>query len=236
MQTGSSAFPDASRRLLIVDDHPLVRDSLHSLLRSIDPKCNTEHVLSMGHMQTVLRPGHGFTHVVLDLGLPDANGVDVILAARKCDAELPIIVFTARTEQDLILRSLSMGVLGYIPKTLYNDVVANAFRTVLAGQIYVPRQAVADMRQMRYGPTNPARITTSDPRELGLTERQIDVLMLILQGLPNKLICRRLDLAEGTVKVHVSAVLRALGVRNRTQAVIAASTIGLRLDENRLPA
>ncbi|MFP5412437.1 MAG: response regulator [Gammaproteobacteria bacterium] len=68
-----------------------------------------------------------------------------------------------------------------------------------------------------------------DPRKLGLTDRQCDVLRLILRGLPNKLICRQLDLAEGTVKVHVSAVLRALGVRNRTQAVIAASRMGLRI-------
>jgi len=71
-----------------------------------------------------------------------------------------------------------------------------------------------------------------DPRKLGLTERQCDVLRLILRGLPNKLICRQLDLAEGTVKVHVSAVLRALGVRNRTQAVIAASRMGLRLNRD----
>lgn len=70
---------------------------------------------------------------------------------------------------------------------------------------------------------------TLDPRKLGLTDRQCDVLRLILRGLPNKLICRQLDLAEGTVKVHVSAVLRALGVRNRTQAVIAASRMGLRI-------
>jgi DNA-binding NarL/FixJ family response regulator len=81
------------------------------------------------------------------------------------------------------------------------------------------------------GAREPDRVPASstDLRKLGLTDRQCDVLRLILRGLPNKLICRQLDLAEGTVKVHVSAVLRALGVRNRTQAVIAASQIGLRI-------
>ncbi|MEK9776732.1 MAG: response regulator transcription factor, partial [Quisquiliibacterium sp.] len=74
----------------------------------------------------------------------------------------------------------------------------------------------------------PGGTQSSDPRQLGLTDRQIDVLKLIMRGLPNKLICRQLGLAEGTVKVHVSAVLRALGARNRTQAVIAASRIGLK--------
>ena len=68
------------------------------------------------------------------------------------------------------------------------------------------------------------------PRDLGLTERQAQVLALILQGKPNKLICRELDLAEGTVKIHVAAVLRALNVNTRTQAVVEASRLGLRLD------
>jgi len=76
-----------------------------------------------------------------------------------------------------------------------------------------------------------ARDKPTDPRRLGLTDRQCDVLRLILRGLPNKLICRHLELAEGTVKVHVSAVLRALGVRNRTQAVIAASRMGIRMTD-----
>ena len=107
-----------------------------------------------------------------------------------------------------------------------------ALQMVAAGHMYVPKEVVTNTG---WTPANamsrmqPARATSRDPRSLGLTGRQCDVLRLILRGLPNKLICRELDLAEGTVKIHVSAVLRALGARNRTQAVIAANQLGLKL-------
>ncbi len=233
MQQATDESDRERKKFLIVDDHPMVRDSLHDLLQSIDPTFTTEHALDMKQMQSMLRTNHDYSHLIVDLGLPDANGLEVLSAARQCSADLPIVVFTGRLEQELILRALNMGVVGYIPKTLYMDLIVNAFRMVLAGQIYIPRQAVGDTRQQRYGTMTTMRLPTSDPRQLGLTDRQIDVLDLILQGLPNKLICRQLDLAEGTVKVHVSAVLRALGVRNRTQAVIAAGVMGLRVHERR---
>lgn len=215
------------KRFLIVDDHPMVRDSLHALLESLESNIATDLALTMKHMQDQLRSDSHYDFAVIDLSLPDGNGIDVIKAAKACRPDLPIIVFSGRTEQDLILRCLSLGVVGYVPKTHYNDLINQAFRMILGGQIYIPKQAVTEKNQSHYSAMRPVRQVASDPRQLCLTERQIDVLDLILQGLPNKLICRQLNLAEGTVKVHVSAVLRALGVRNRTQAVIAAGKMGL---------
>ena len=135
-----------------------------------------------------------------------------------------------------------------------SQVISDALRLVASGHVYLPREALgrdflretparpgvaageppsasgfAPPRAPAPPPVAASAGATLDPRKLGLTDRQCDVLRLILRGLPNKLICRQLDLAEGTVKVHVSAVLRALGVRNRTQAVIAASRMGLRI-------
>ena len=111
----------------------------------------------------------------------------------------------------------------------------NALRLVADGGTYIPPEAVSSIACEPSLPgiwPRPAGASgATDPRQLGLTDRQIDVLGLILHGLPNKLICRQLQLAEGTVKVHVSAVLRALGVRSRTQAVVAASRMGLRMPE-----
>jgi DNA-binding NarL/FixJ family response regulator len=127
-----------------------------------------------------------------------------------------------------------MGAMGYIPKRSANSVMLQALRLVLSGGIYVPAAAIgADPGSVRTPPAAaPSRARTT-ARELGLTDRQSEVLGCILQGLPNKLICRRLDLAEGTVKIHVAAILRALNVHNRTQAVIEASRLGITLD--RLP-
>jgi DNA-binding NarL/FixJ family response regulator len=137
------------------------------------------------------------------------------------------VVLSAEIDRETILRCLDLGAAGYIPKTYHADVITHALRLIASGHVYVPREAIDPRRDAN----EPIRLRSagSDPRGLGLTDRQCDVLRLILRGLPNKLICRQLDLAEGTVKVHVSAVLRALGVRNRTQAVIAASRLGLRM-------
>ncbi len=225
-----SGQPD---RFLIVDDHPMIRDSLHALLENLVPNVVTDLALTMAEMKRHLQAGHRYSYAVLDLSLPDGNGIEVIQAARACQPDLPLIVFTGSLEQDLILRCLSMGVVGYVPKTHYNDVINQAFRMIFSGQVYIPKQAVTERRPYAYGAMRPVQQVASDPHQLCLTERQIDVLDLILKGMPNKLICRELDLAEGTVKVHVSAVLRALGVRNRTQAVIAASKMGLRINRHR---
>ena len=127
-----------------------------------------------------------------------------------------------------------MGAMGYIPKRSSNTVMLQALRLVLSGGIYVPAAAISpEAAAERTAPAPTPQSTRTSPHELGLTDRQAEVLACILQGLPNKLICRRLGLAEGTVKIHVAAILRALNVHNRTQAVIEASRLGVTLD--RLP-
>jgi DNA-binding NarL/FixJ family response regulator len=102
---------------------------------------------------------------------------------------------------------------------------------VTDGGVYVPPELEPTIERSGWSRPVPRPGPVTDLRQLGLTDRQRDVLRLILRGLPNKLICRQLQLAEGTVKVHVSAVLRALGARNRTQAVLAANRMGLRLPD-----
>jgi DNA-binding NarL/FixJ family response regulator len=119
--------------------------------------------------------------------------------------------------------------MGFIPKTSSNQVMLQALRLVLSGGVYLPPVALGS----RAGAGSPPSPRASDPapgmsaRDLGLTARQAQVLQLILQGKPNKVICRELGLAEGTVKIHVAAILRALNVSTRTQAVIEASRLGL---------
>jgi DNA-binding NarL/FixJ family response regulator len=124
-----------------------------------------------------------------------------------------------------VLAALDLGAMGYIPKTSPRDVLLNAVRLVAAGGIYLPAAAL----KQRELPA-PARRGA----DLKLSSRQREVLELLLKGLPNKLIARQLDISENTTKIHVSAVLRALGVSTRTQALIAANRIGLQL-ESRAP-
>ncbi|MBN9428847.1 MAG: response regulator transcription factor [Burkholderiales bacterium] len=217
-------------RVLIIDDHPLMRDAVKMTMESIAPGSHVDLAASYTEARRVLALGTTYDYLLLDLSLPDIDGFRALSALRERHPTVPLVVLSAQTDRDTILRCLEAGAAGYIPKTYHADVLTHALRLVTTGHFYVPREAIESVRHLVQEPPF-MRTPDSDPRGLGLTERQCDVLRLILRGMPNKLICRQLDLAEGTVKVHVSAVLRALGVRNRTQAVIAASRLGLRVSD-----
>jgi len=117
-----------------------------------------------------------------------------------------------------VMRALDHGALGFIPKSAGREVMMSALSLVFSGGVYIPPEILASK-----SPAAKPQLPASD---LGLTGRQGDVLALMMQGKSNKAICRRLDLAEATVKNHVTAILKALGVSNRTEAVLAASARG----------
>ena len=218
------------RQYLVVDDHPIVQRAIRDTLSQLEPDCEVQVAGKLSEALRTLRSGPAVDLVLFDLRLPDAGGVEGLMALRQAHPECPVVVVSADTDSPMIMRCLDLGAAGYIPKTHSNESIQGALRLIASGCPYVPPQVLATEQPIRVrGETAAAR--SADPRSLGLTDRQIDVLRLLLRGLPNKLICPQLALAEGTVKVHVSAVLRALGVRNRTQAVIAASRIGLRLPD-----
>jgi DNA-binding NarL/FixJ family response regulator len=165
--------------------------------------------------------------ILLDLNLPDRSGFDVLAELRERYPAISVVMLSASNDRDDIATALDLGALGFIPKSAQREVMLGAFKLIFSGGIYVPPEIL--------GRPQPAR--TAQPRsgrppsaaELGLTERQMDVLALMMQGKSNKAICRALDLAEPTVKNHVTAILKALKVTNRTEAVIAAGTLGLAL-------
>ncbi len=218
------------RHYLIVDDHPIVQRAMGETLDELEPGCELSFVGRFSDAMRMIREGARFDMVLFDLRLPDAAGVEGLVALRRQHPDCPVVIVSADSDAPMIMRCLDLGALGYIPKTMSNEQIRSALRLVASGCPYVPPQVLATEQPIRIR-SDPAATRSADPRHLGLTERQIDVLKLMLRGLPNKLICRHLALAEGTVKVHVSAVLRALGARNRTQAVIAASRIGLRVSD-----
>jgi len=140
---------------------------------------------------------------------------------------LPVVVVSGSDDTRSVLRALDLGAMGYIPKTSPRDVLLGAVRLVASGGIYVPVEA---LKARDAGEHAPAASSSKTAADLGLSARQWEVLGLLLKGLPNKLIARKLEISENTTKIHVSAVLRALGVSSRTQALLAANRLGLRLD------
>jgi DNA-binding NarL/FixJ family response regulator len=221
---------------LVVDDHPLILEALHHVLRQLDREVEVydARTAAEGRKLVAAHPETGL--LLLDLTLPDADGLAVLDELRHDFPAIPVVVLSASDRREDVLRAIDLGAMGFIPKTSSNQVMLQALRLVLSGGVYLPPAALVHQEGAEI---DSSRESTSEPspsssrvtaRELGLTGRQAQVLALILQGKPNKVICRELGLAEGTVKIHVAAILRALNVSTRTQAVIEASRLGLHLE------
>src|SRR5262249_51770342 len=165
--------------------------------------------------------------VLLDLRLPDRDGFDVLSELRERHPAMSVVVLSAQQDRASVVKALDLGALGFIPKSGQRDVMLSALRLVFAGGIYIPPEILA--KDAGPAPESRERADAAPrptPAELGITERQLDVLALLMQGKSNKGICRVLNLAEPTVKNHITAVLKALKVTNRVEAVIAVRELG----------
>jgi DNA-binding NarL/FixJ family response regulator len=220
-------------KILVVDDHPLIREALRQVLQALDQQLDMLEAQSCEEALDLTRGHPDISLILLDLALPGQDGFETLRRLRDEFPGIPVVVLSASDQPDTVMRAIDGGAMGYIPKTSSSQLLLNALRLVLSGAIYLPLEVLRKEQEIAPAappaPTSPAELR--DPRTIGLTARQAQVLALLLQGKPNKLICRDLNLAEGTVKIHVTAILKALGVANRTQAVIAVSKLGLRLPQ-----
>jgi DNA-binding NarL/FixJ family response regulator len=276
-------------RILVVDDHPLMRNAIRTALETL---MDTVEIEFAGSLEDAFRLSRAAEQdlVLLDLNLPDAHGSATIGAYCHRLPGKRVVAISGDDDPRTIRACQSAGAVGFLSKTYGMRRTVGTIRKVLAGEAAFPdpeaqpgRPPGAWQQEQRYvsersaateptiagasarpsgdgpmpseasagtatGAHSPAGWTTPVPpraaalsptmavtphpdgRHLGLTERQRQVLRLMLRGLPNKLICRELSLAEGTVKVHVSAVLRALNVANRAQVVVAATRAGIHLE------
>jgi DNA-binding NarL/FixJ family response regulator len=209
-------------RILLVDDHALFRDALVHVLKGLDAQAAIVHAATA--REALAAAGHyeNLDLILLDLYLPGSDGCAVLGRFREVAMTVPVVVLSASDKPQDVRRALDAGAAGYIPKTTGSQEMLEALHRVLEGDIYVPAALLAAMGTVE----EEATYARPDATDL-LTERQLDVLRFLGQGLSNKGIANRLDLTEGTVKLHVSALMRALGARNRTEAVMAAERMGL---------
>ena len=168
--------------------------------------------------------------VLLDLGLPDRDGFEILSELAERYPTISVVVHSAHQDRERVMKALDLGAVGFIPKSAQREVMLSAFNLIFSGGIYIPPeildrgQATPMSAQTRPASSLKPPVSAAD---LGLTERQMEVLALMMRGKSNKAICRVLDLAEPTVKIHVSAILKALKVANRTEAVLTAAALGL---------
>jgi DNA-binding NarL/FixJ family response regulator len=213
-------------KVLLVDDHVLIRDALRGVLKELT---NEAIVLEASDCRQAMRliEAHPDLHLILlDLNLPDRDGFAVLADLRNRYATISLVVLSAFHDRDNVLRALDLGALGFIPKSASRDVMVSALRLVFSGGVYIPQEALGRAEAKVAQPVTAKPISPSD---LGFTERQMEVLALMMLGKSNKAISRTLDVAEPTVKHHITAILKALKVTNRTEAVIAAGALGWQL-------
>ncbi len=225
-------------KVLLIDDHPLILSALQTIIQGLGEHVNVVCASTARQARELLTSDPDFDLVLLDLQLGDANGFDVLLEFRAAYPALPVVVVSASDRSSDVIRSIDLGAMGFVPKRASNSILFEALHLVMSGGIYVPPMAMdferaddaqsADRSRESHSVVRDAAVangfqTPLDLRSLGLTPRQNEVLGLLLQGKPNKLIARDLSLSVETVKDHVAAVLRALKVSSRTQAVLAVS-------------
>lgn len=230
-------------KVLLVDDHPLILSALQAVIRGFGDDVTVLGVASAEAAREALRQDADHDLVLLDLALGDADGFEVLAEFRAAYPELPVVVVSASDRASDVIRAIDLGAMGFVPKRASNKGLCEALRMVMSGGLYVPPNMLglearppADPGEtvpsaLRLVPDAPlGERACPEPHQeapsmarVGLTPRQGEVLGLLLKGLPNKLIARELNLSVETVKDHVAAVLRALGVSTRTQAVLAVS-------------
>ena len=227
--------------MLLVDDHPLILSALQLVIKGLGDDVSVRGAASAEQARAALLEDADYDLVLLDLALGDADGFEVLTELRATYPALPVVVVSASDRTSDVIRAIDLGAMGFVPKRSSNDALREALGVVMSGGLYVPPMmlgldrgtaAAATAPQQRSAPLGEhARAEPAQRVDVlekaGLTPRQTEVLQLLLRGLPNKLIARELNLSVETVKDHVAAVLRALGVNTRTQAVLAVSQMNL---------
>jgi DNA-binding NarL/FixJ family response regulator len=221
-KVGTSGFGGAPLRILLADDHALFRAGLRHLLKDFGDRLQIEEAHDYDATVKRLSEVDDLDLLLLDLNMPGMSGMSAVEDLCALAPDVPIIVISVRETADDVRRAIDAGAMGYIPKSSTPEVMMSALQLVLSGGIYLPPNLLQKLPADN-GVTAEYASGGADDQLARLTPRQRDVLQLLAQGQSNKQIADVLGLAPGTVKIHISRILRAFKVHNRTQAVIAAA-------------
>lgn len=212
--------------LLVVEDHALVREGLVQTLRQLDSSVTVHEAADSDAASALLESGLSVDLMVLDLGLPGIDGLSYLVSLRQNHPEIPVVILSAYDDAHTVGRAMKCGAAGFVSKTYSSERLLAALREVLDGRVFKPDLLPAA------SPAVSPRVSmggSAEPAEFGLTERQAEVLGLMASGKSNREIAALLGLSEGTVKIHLTAIFKALGVTSRTQAMVVVARNGIRL-------
>jgi len=217
-------------KILLVDDHSLITEALKVLLHDLDPQAQIFTGADAPAAEQLAAEHQDADLMLLDLGLPGATGTSLLEKLTTLHPDLKILVLSGVQDQRSVMRVLQLGAAGFVPKSMATENLVSAIRFVLSGGVYIPADLLEDATRGAQMLGLPERGRDMLGRPTGgrvqLTERQEQVLQLLARGAPIKIVCRELNLSEGTVKTHVTAIYRAFGASNRTEALLAARRNG----------
>ena len=218
-------------KILVADDHELFLKGLEIILMDFNPSATLVKAKNYIELLDAVKKEKDFDLILTDLAMPGGIWLDALKEIHEILPETPIIILSAVFEKEIVQKTLDIGAAGYIPKTSSNAVILSAVNLVLSGGVYIPAELLKnsagdkleDLKKIEIMPDN---IDLNEKIKI-LSPRQLDVLKLISEGKSNKQIAFELGLTEGTVKLHVTAILKILNVYNRTGAVAQANTLGI---------
>jgi DNA-binding NarL/FixJ family response regulator len=212
-------------KILIADDHPLFREAITNVIEKSFPGCETIETEDLDSALSITQESDELDLILLDLNMPGMNGLNGLITLRNEAPTIPVVIVSAEEDKQIVLQAITYGAVGFITKSSPREQMTEALTQILAGNVYLPSDIIRSSQ-----PEN-RRSSRKDenqiPPELlsSLTRRQLLVLERMSKGESNKQIAYNLNIAETTVKAHVSAILRKLGVHNRIQAVLSAGNI-----------
>lgn len=209
---------------LVIDDHPLYCDALATTMESIFNTRRIRTATSLGEALQQLRMRFSPDLIILDLNLPDASGLSGFMKIKEKTPDIPVIVISAITTEGVVQSVMAAGAAGFIPKDTGRQTFQDAMRDIWNGKTYVPSGYVLPTRTQ----ATDRSVETISRKIAHLSQQQTRILSLICEGMPNKLIAYEMQLAEATVKAHITALLRRLGVHNRTQAAMLVREVSIR--------
>lgn len=212
-------------KILLADDHPLFREAIINVIQNSFPGCETLETEDLESALEIAQNEDDLDLILLDLNMPGMNGLNGLITLRNDLPTVPVVIVSAEEDKQIVLQAITYGAVGFITKSSPRDQMTDALQQILAGNVYLPsdiiRSSQPDNRRTQRKDENqiPPELLSS------LTRRQLLVLERMSKGESNKQIAYNLNIAETTVKAHVSAILRKLGVHNRIQAVLSAGNI-----------
>ncbi|MFT4520513.1 MAG: DNA-binding NarL/FixJ family response regulator [Halioglobus sp.] len=210
-------------RALIIDDHPIIQEALTSSLLTLGVFEEIETACSFRELLEKLEREASYQLLILDLSLTDISGSDGMVYVRENYPDIPIIIFSGNDSAEIISQCFEYGVHGFVSKNSSMQVMVNAIQIVLAGSVYIPPSA-ANLMGFAPSPPRPSSLESREEK-IHFTPKQQEVFEQLMQGVPNKVISKRLNVAEGTVKAHLHSIYQSLGVSSRAQAILKAQQL-----------